>query len=90
VHQALERINLQHYSTAFARLGFSDLHALIARSEAGTLDRVAALASMNPPDRHRFNREFGDAAKAVAVRAAAAAQTLFARLLMGRGRHTGS
>jgi hypothetical protein len=74
VHQALKRINLQQYSTAFARLGFNNLHTLLARNAAGTLDQVAAAAGMNPPDRHRFQWAFGAAAKWVANSAAAATQ----------------
>jgi hypothetical protein len=73
VHQALERISLQQYSTAFARLGFNDVYALIARSEAGTLEGVAAAVGLNPPARHKSNWGFGAAAKTVAPCAAAAA-----------------
>jgi hypothetical protein len=64
---------LQHYSAAFAQLGFNDLGALLARSEAGTLGEVAAAVGMGPADGHRFCWGFGSAAKAVQASAVAEA-----------------
>jgi hypothetical protein len=72
VHQALEGIFLHHHSAAFARLGFNDLGALLARSEAGTLGEVAAAVGMGPADGHKLQTWFGAAAKAVVEASAVA------------------
>jgi hypothetical protein len=75
VHQALERIKLQHHSASFAQLGFNDLGALLARSEAQTLGEVASAIGMRPADAHRFCWGFGSAAREVMPSALPEAQS---------------